>query len=256
MRVLRWQHFQHFAGNFQPSWSWSWSWISNTLTQSQPSSRACESGNKWLSDQFRRPSNGKRWMVSLQFDLESSWRLRVGVALPGRCCTPWQPRSRTEIDSRALFTTTIRAEQQQRTTKNNKTPKKIKKKPARKTQPEPNFNLNRLVLKLLRRITPSRSRSHSPSPNPIPHRPHQHRCRRSPTDSWKGGWNFVGREMEKLKTLAFLISAFFVFVSLFVAFFTHSTEIPNRSDSKTMFNVFIQVFPFVICLPRWNESEQ
>lgn len=147
------------------------------------------------------------------------------------------------------------------TTENNKEQqnpqkKKIKKKPARKTQLEPNFNLNRLVLKLLRRITPSRSRSHSPRPNPIPHRPHQHRCRRSPTDSWKGGWNFVVREMEKLKTLAFLISAFFVFVSLFVAFFTHSTEIPNRSDSKTMFNVFIQVFPFVICLPRWNESEQ
>lgn len=195
-------------------------------------------------------------MVSLQFDLESSWRLRVGVALPGRCCTPWQPRSRTEIDSRALFTTTIRAEQQQRTTENNKTPKK--KETSQKNSARTELNLNRFVLKLLRRITPSRSPSHSPSPrpNPIPHRPHHRRCRRSPMDSWKGGWNFVVREMEKLKTLAFLISAFFVFVSLFVAFFTHSTEIPNRSDSKSMFNVFIQVFPFVICVPWWNESEQ
>lgn len=153
-------------------------------------------------------------MVSLQFDLESSWRLRVGVALPGRCCTPWQPRSRTEIDSQPLFTTTIRAEQQQRTTKPQK------KETSQKNSARTELNLNRLVLKLLRRITPSRS--HSPSPTPIPHRPHHRRCRRSPMDSWKGGWNFVVREMEKLKTLAFLISAFFVFVSLFVAFFTHT----------------------------------
>lgn len=145
------------------------------------------------------------------------------------------------------------------TTENNKTPKK-KKETSQKNSARTELNLNRLVLKLLRRITPSRSHSHSPSPSPsptpIPHRPHHRRCRRSPMDSWKGGWNFVVREMEKLKTLVFLISAFFVFVSLFVAFFTHSTEIPNRSDSKTMFNVFIQVFPFVICVPWWNESEQ